>query len=249
MYDLCSRRSRWLANNKFRAENNIPLEAWVPLVPQPGQDNPRVVPDNLLEIDHEISSLDGVISAMDALQAAYSKFNIDCRTLQLMASTPDSRPECQKYVTKQDVDYVSVEFDGVKRIVCKTIADEMVTAFVGLPQDELTTENLILWYTRTCRFNISSSRKLEVMHDTVAFAEYQLRKLRRDCGIAYNPAYITLRRSLDTAHSFWNTCTNAWLATPSLPLPAKLLTTAVAVAGMPYGVFGVRAMRPIKQDF
>lgn len=249
MYDLCSRRSRWLADNKFRAENNLPLEAWV----SPNQNDTNqplpVVPDTLLGIDHEISSLDDVISAMDALQAAYTKFDIDCRTLQLVASTPDNRPECQKYITKQDVDYVSVEFDGVERIVCKTIADELVTAFVGLPQEELTTENMILWYTRTCRFNISSDRKLAVMHDTIAFAECRLRQLRKECGIAYNPTYMTLRRSIDTAHSFWNTCISAWTSSPELPLPAKLLTTAVAVAGMPYGIFGVRPMRPIKQDF
>lgn len=249
MYDLCKRRSRWLANNKFRAENNLPLQAWVPLNQEDNNGNNPVEPDNALEIDNEISSLDDVISAMDALQAAYSKFNTDCRTIQLVASSPDSRPECQKYITKQDVDYISVEFDGVARIVCKTIADELITAFVGLPQEELTTENMILWYTRTCRFNISSDRKLGVMHDTIAFAEYRLRQLRKECGLAYNPTYMTLRRSIDTAHGFWNTCISAWSSTPDLPLPAKLLTTAVAVAGMPYGVFGVRAMRPIKQDF
>lgn len=120
---------------------------------------------------------------------------------------------------------------------------------MALPQEELTTENLMLWYTRTCRFNISSDRKLELMHDTIAFAELRIRKLRNDCGLAYNPTFMTLRRGIDSVRSFWSTCMSAWSSTPDLPVPAKLLTTAVAVAGMPYGVFGVRAMRPIKQDF
>lgn len=32
-------------------------------------------------------------------------------------------------------------------------------------------------------------------------------------------------------------------------LPAKIINTAINVAGLPYGIFGVKAMRPLKQDF
>lgn len=206
-------------------------------------------PIDRLSFVQEIAALDKLIAAMDDYKRTFGDLDSVIRSTELMAESPDYRPECQKYILKQDVTFINVRINNEQMVVCKTIADEMVNTFIGLPEGEITTENLTTWYTRTGRFNISAELKLKVMGATIYYAERRIRSFRHELGLSYNSNLNKVREAVDCGRGVWSTIVNAWDSTPSLPLLPKLLTTAVSIAGMPYGVFGVRKMRPIKQDF
>nr|QIJ70124.1 putative protein 2 [Gervais tombus-like virus] len=90
---------------------------------------------------------------------------------------------------------------------------------------------------------MSTQTKVACAHGTIAYAMALIEKHRKRCGLAsINGGIVERFRSLAGAIK------QGWDGSDR-PLPAKILNTAVNIAGLPYGIFGVKAMRPIKRDF
>lgn len=204
---------------------------------------------SLDSITQELNAISKVHDCFDAAKRSNSNLFYHCRGILLRHSTPDVRPISHQYVTKQPVEFSSVLIEGQAKRCCKTIAVEMATAFIGGSLDEVTVDNLTLWYYRTCRFNLSAQDKLECAEATIKYGEDLIRRGRRALGLPYNEKYATIKRNLSVAQHFLTTVRGAWDSCPGNTLPAKFLATAAYVAGLPYGIFGVRSMRPLKQDF
>lgn len=96
---------------------------------------------------------------------------------------------------------------------------------------------------------MTAEKRYEAADGTLHYAEELIRQQRAALGLPYNDKYNVAKRSVSVGQQVLATIRNAWVQSEGMPTPARFLSSAVFLAGMPYGVFGVRAMRPIKQDF
>lgn len=212
----------------------------------------NVAPGYVRSVDsltEELDALTHLKADLDRYQASLRTLNHSCRSLALMAQTPDVRPTSHTYVQKQDVEYCVVRVENIPRLCCKTVAVELANAFIGGSVEENTVENYSLWYFRTCRFNMTAEMRMKCAEGTIKYAESLIHQRRRELGLPYNEKYAVARRSVAVGQQVLSTIRNAWSSTEGLPMPARFVASATFLAGMPYGVFGVRAMRPLKQDF
>lgn len=200
-------------------------------------------------LNEEMSSLNTLKDALNRAQSSCCELNKHIRRVEVMAETPDVRPTSHTYVQKQDVEYCIVRVGNVPKLCCKTVAVELANAFVGGSLEENTLENYSLWYFRTCRFNMSAEQRYNAAEGTLHYAEELIRTQRTALGLPYNDKYNFAKRSVSVGQQVLATVRNAWVQSEGMPTPARFATSAIFLAGMPYGIFGVRAMRPIKQDF
>lgn len=167
------------------------------------------------------------------------------RSVDLEDEIPDCRATSQNYIEKQDVEYCIVRVGHDQRLCCKTAAIELANTYIGVPLEEQTVENFSLWFARSARFNMSMEARINSMVGTIALATSIIQKQRKLLGLP-----ITYRPSkLDRIFNVASTLRKAWYATGDKPLLPKILSSTKFLAALPYGVFGVRNMRPVKQDF
>lgn len=204
---------------------------------------------SLSSLNEELVTLNTLHDAISRAASSCNKLSLAIRRVEVLASSPDVRPTSHTYVQKQDVEYCTVRVGNVPKLCCKTVAVELANAFVGSSLEENTVENYTLWYFRTCRFNMTASERLEACEGTIKYAEELIRIQRAKLGLPYNDKYNAVKRSVSVGQQILSTFHSAWMQSEGMPLPARFLSSATFLAGMPYGVFGVRAMRPIKQDF
>lgn len=202
-------------------------------------------------------------------------FNREC---SLTAEVPDYRCEAAKYVEKQDVTYCIYRVDGRPWLCCKTIALEMVQAFAGTDSSECTVANYTLWYNRVSRFNLSTEVRMRATVGTIMYAHDAINHMRRQLGLPCGSAFTVIQglvsagdKAVDVltsvgkiAEAVGNTAVyQAEGDTPKsrfiasltggaltgFALPTMIFSVGKFIAGLPYGVFGVRRMRPLKKNF
>lgn len=200
------------------------------------------------------------------------------RESSLIAEVPDYRCEAAKYVEKQDVTYCMYRVDGHERLCCKTIALEMVQAFAGTDSSECTIANYTLWYNRVSRFNLSTEVRMQAIVGTIMYAHDHIKELRGQLGLPCGSAFTIMQgvvqagdRAIDVLTSVGkiteavvNTATyrekgetpkSTFLANltgtalTGFALPTVIFSAAKFIAGLPYGVFGVRRLKPTKKNF
>lgn len=185
---------------------------------------------------------------------AYNKASLDLHKFgkyhQILNLAPDLRPKSQTYIQKEDVDYCTYEVAGVQKVCCRTVALAIANQYIGASFEECNVESFTTYYFRTCRFNMSQEQKLTAAAGTIEFATHVIREVRKELGLPFNEGVPTITRNLQAFSSAVNSLTaianqsKSWLS-----LPARILSGGVKLAGLVYGHFGVRKMRPLKQDF
>lgn len=184
----------------------------------------------------------------------YNKASMDLHKFgkyhQILNLAPDLRPKSQTYIQKEDVDYCTYEVAGVQKVCCRTVALAIANQYIGASFEECNVESFTTYYFRTCRFNMSQEQKLSAAAGTIEFATHVIREVRKELGLPFNEGVPTITRNLQAFSSAVNSLTaianqsKSWLS-----LPARILSGGVKLAGLVYGHFGVRKMRPLKQDF
>lgn len=197
-------------------------------------------------IDEEISSINNVLDHLSRTEKSGFDIATQLRVLELEDKIPDVRSVAQTYIEKQDVEYCYVGVDDVQRLCCKTAAYELANTYIGCPVEEQTIENYTLWFLRTARFNMSTEDKYNCLEGTIVFANHLIRKQRKLLG-------LPLRRKpsvFDRITGVISSVGEAWKANKKEEAFApRILQTTRLLAALPYGIFGVRKMRPVKRDF
>lgn len=196
-------------------------------------------------VDSEIDSTGRVLDLISRAKESDMHLVELLRTVELEDEVPDCRAVSQNYIEKQDVEYCVVRVGNDERLCCKTAAIELANTYIGVPLEEQTVENFSLWFARSARFNMSMEARLNSMVGTVAYAVSLIKKHRKMLGLPtiYRPSYF------DRIFSVASTVKKAWASSESKPIIPKILSTTKFLSALPYGIFGVRNMRPVKTDF
>lgn len=196
-------------------------------------------------IDDEMSSLNNIIDLFSRTEKSSDNLSTHLRILELEDKIPDCRAVCQTYIEKQDVEYCTVGMDNVERLCCKTAAFEIANTFIGCPVEEQTLENYTLWFLRTARYNMTQEDKYNCLEGTIRYANKLIRTQRKvlDLPLTHKPSVF------DRITTVLSTFKDSWKSDKTLPLAPRIIQSTRLLAALPYGIFGVRPMRPVKQDF
>lgn len=244
-----------------------------------GADERRTVEENLKLIESESNAWNVAAGFVNGWSSSVNDLRALSRKACLMRQVPDYRCEAAKYTEKQDVEYCTYRVENIPRLCCKTIAVEMVQAYVGTEASECNINNYTLWYNRVSRFNLSPEVRIEASLGTIMFAHDTITHMRKSLGLPISNAFSVVQglvyageRATDVISGLGKiseAVVNTALGTPTLgdnpkaqclanitgttptglSLPTILISGAKFIAGLPYGVFGVRRMRPLKKNF
>lgn len=184
----------------------------------------------------EIASGEQVLAKIANWRGCMSDVRRLQRRLVAKDTVYDFRATSKRYISKQPVEYCAVLVDGHREECCKTIAIELANTYTPLPMDENTRENYTLWYFRTGRFNISEEKKRATLKGTIYYAERMIMSAKKELGMPTRRTHgflAKLNKNLEQGGS----------------LPSGMMRAVCEIAGLPYGLFGVKALRPAKQDF
>lgn len=255
MYQLLRQRDLYLRMVKISLVTNQPIADHPIWHASPFGQDIRLPIDNFDEdtafahvhalIDDELNSTGRILDLISRTKDADYHLTELLRTVELEDEVPDCRAVSQNYIEKQDVEYCVVRVGDNQRLCCKTAAIELANTYVAVPLEEQTVENFSLWFARSGRFNMSMEARLNSMVGTIAYATSLIKKQRAQLGLPtiYRPS------RLDRIFNVITTLRKSWQCTDDKPVIPKILSSIKFLSALPYGVFGVRNMRPIKQDF
>lgn len=239
------------------------------------QEPEREVDQDLPRLNQIHASWMYAATTLNVWYSARDDLRVYCRKIVLLDEVYDYRPEDSKYVEKQDLDFGVYRVEDVPRLCCKTAAYALTRAYMGVSPSEVTISNLTLWYSRVAGLNMSNEVRLEACVGTIYFARDLIVRKRKELGLATSNVFSQVSllsacadKVMDVVASFGKvaefispsrltgeTAKSGLLAkvTGSTPtgfaLPTVLLSGARFIAGLPYGILGVKALRPAKQHF
>lgn len=141
------------------------------------------------------------------------------------------------------------EVDGVQKICCRTVALAIANQYVGASFEECNIESFTTYYFRTGRFNMTQEQRLLASTGTIQYAVHLIREQRQQLGLPFNEGVPKLTRQISAVNSALSSLAQIAKKGSWLSLPANILSGGVKLAGLVYGHFGERKMRPLKQDF
>lgn len=181
--------------------------------------------------------------ALDEASRVYAAW---LRNQQMAPDIPDHRPVGARYIAKQDVDSAIVRVGNNFRSAVPYASDEIALAFLGSSPENNTRAAHVTYYTMRQNWNLSPRDKLDNVTGTVLLAEDKIKQISNELGIPYATNVTRLKTYLSYIKRIGSDIAEVIQEREKLP---TILATFIGSAGLAYGVFGTRALKPAKLGF
>lgn len=202
--------------------------------------------------DQELHQVLALLTAISDLLDKIDSTNGSIRSYQrsnfLLSRSSDRRPVGCRYIQKEEIVPISIRIGDNIRPALSNVAHQIAAAFVGQPAENQSIESYTRYYEQRMCWNMSAEEKSQYLVGTVTLAQEIIIQIHQELELPLTNNMNRLGIWISSIKRLINNVGQTIDTLDRYDIP-KLLTIFVGCAGLSYGIFGVRALKPAKLGF